>query len=200
MTRVGTLLFWLAVFPAIAVSQEFCSLEVQVVHPSGFGLSGIPVWVYEADGRVEYALTENGLARFCGLGIRGVSVRAGHSCGEVTVKSIPLEWSLTRVVKIVYDQAPCLLDEPPPILPCSILFRFRDENGKWIPDVQFSPPLRRWPNLRSDEFGRAMVSMAGREELHVTAGREGYMPEKVDLVCTRSLSRVERLVTLRKAP
>lgn len=185
---------------ASAAAQDYCSLIVQVVDPNGNPISGVSVALQEATGRVESATAENGEARFCDLGVLGVAVSVGSSSGcQTVVRNLPLDWQLTRRIKMMYDRAPCLVDGPSPVLLCSLLLRFTDGSGRWISGVGFNPGVPRSPNLRSDSYGRAMVRMANREELHVTTAKEGYLPEVIDLQCSSNLGR-ERIVTLRKSP
>ena len=179
------------------LAQDFCSLKVRVVDPLGKALTGIPVSIEEANGRAESRATENGEAEFCDLGLTGVTVTAGFRCNQVLVRDVPLTWQSTRQELIVYDRAPCLVDGPPPIFPCTVLFRFRDSSENWIKDVHFDPPITRLPRLTSDSYGRAMIRMADREQIHTTAEHPGYIGERIDLECSRSLAgQSERVITL----
>jgi len=185
-----------------AWAQDYCSLIVQVVDPSGNAASGVPVKVEEANGRVVSGTAERGVARFCDLGVLPVAISVGFpaACNEAIVRNVPLGWSLTRTVKIVFDRAPCLVDGPPPILLCALLLRFNDEKGEWVAGVGFKPRIERYPNLQSDSYGRAIVRMGKGEEIHAATDKLGYLPGVIDLKCSNSLLERERTITLRKAP
>lgn len=183
-------------------AQDYCSLVVQVVNPAGTPVDRIPVTVEERDGRVESGSTEGGEMRFCGLGVSPVTVTVGasHRCNYTIVGNVPLAWMVTRKLKIVFDQTVCQVDEPPPILLCAVLFRFVDQDGKRIAGVEFSPLLPRFPDLKSDVFGRAMVRMANREEFQASAVKPGFAPEPIDVKCSSNLTDRERTIVLRKLP
>jgi hypothetical protein len=180
-------------------APDYCSLVVRVLRPVGLPLPGIQVIVSEPSGVVVVGNTaENGEAQFCGLGVRGVTIKVGRSsCNQLLVQNVPLAWNSTREVQVTYVACPI---ESPTVYPlCSVLFRFRDENEKWISNVSFTPPIRRTPMLASDDFGRAMVRMDRGEELHLTTAHPGYVPENIDLRCDDNLVGPERLITLRKS-
>jgi hypothetical protein len=192
-------IIFLAILSTASVAaQDYCSLIVQVVDPAGNKASGVSVSVQEVGGRIETISTENGEAHFCDLGVKGVTITVGDSIGcQTVVRNVPLEWGFTNRIKVLYDRAPCLIELPPPIFLCDILFRFKDGDGKWIPGVGFDPPALRPRNLHSDGYGRAMVTLADREVLHTRTMKEGYLPEAIDLTCSRNLLDRERVVTLR---
>jgi hypothetical protein len=183
-----------------ASAQEFCSLTVQVVDPKGKIVAGVPVTVEEKTGRIESASGDGGEVRFCDLGVLPVVIRVGspYDCDHTVVQNVPLTWGLTRQVRVIFDRMACLTDSPPPPLLCAVLFRFSDDKGSWIPGVEFKPAIQRFPNLRSDAYGRAMVRMANGEELHVKTSKDGYLPVAIDLKCSSNLTDRERTVILQK--
>jgi hypothetical protein len=197
MRTTTWILLVLAVTPALALAQEECSLVVRVVSESGLRPSGVSVKLEESGGRFQAAVTDShGEARFCGLGIRGVTVTVGGQCNQVVVSNIPLTWGQTRTVSVFYDRGPCLVDSP--TAPgCSVLLRFSDERGNLIPEVHFDPPLDRPARERTDAYGRAMVHLKPSEELHINATSPGYNPERVGLTCPINSTR-ELMITLRK--
>jgi hypothetical protein len=193
-------IIFLAILSTASVAaQDYCSLIVQVVDPGGNKVSRVSVSAQEGGGRIVTASTEeDGEAHFCDLGVRGVTITIGVTIGcQTIVRNLPLEWRLTTKIKILYDCAPCLYDPPPPIFLCSVLFRFKDGGGNWISGVGFDPPAPRPRNLRSDSYGRTMVVLANGEVLHTRTMKEGYLPEAIDLTCSRNLLDRERVVTLR---
>ena len=101
MRKIHFLVAVLGAFPATSLGQDFCSLAVHIEAPSA--ISPVPVRVEEPDGRVETAFPVDGIARFCGLGIKPVTVRVGRDCGQVTVTGVRLEWGLTRNVSVIYS-------------------------------------------------------------------------------------------------
>jgi hypothetical protein len=197
--RITLLLFLLTGASAVA-SPEYCSLVVRVHNAGGVALSGIQIVVSELSGVVTVGnTTENGEAQFCGLGVLGATIKVGRStCNQVLVQNVPLAWDSTREVNVTY--VTCPIESPTVIPPCSVVFRFRDENEKWISNVSFTPPVPRAPTLVSDSFGRVMVRMETGEELHLMTLHAGYASEKLDLLCDNALIGQERLVTLRKSP
>jgi hypothetical protein len=197
--KIGLLLLLLTGVSAVA-APDYCSLVVRVLSPEGVVLSGIQIVVTELSGLVVVGkTTENGEAQFCGLGVRPVTIKVGRTtCNQVLVQTGPLTWNSTREVKVTYVACPI---ESPSVIPlCSVVFRFRDENEKWISNVSFTPPVPRAPTLASDSFGRVMVRMDRGEELHLATVHAGYASEKIDLLCDNALIGQERLVTLRRSP
>ena len=197
--RIALLLLLVTGVSAVA-APDYCSLVVRVLNQGGTASSGIQVIVSEPNGVVLAGYTtENGEARFCGLGVRPVAVKVGRSsCNQVIVQNVLLIWDSTREVIVTYVACPT---ETPSVIPpsCAVLFRFRDENEKWISNVSFTPPVRRAPTLASDSFGRVMVRIDRGEELHVTTAHAGYAPERIDLQCDNTVNGQERLVTLRRS-
>jgi len=195
---IGWTILLFAIGLGSSLAAESCSLIVQVIDPNNNMVSGVSVMLHEGNGRVDVSSTsDRGEAQFCDLGIRAVTVIVGSSsCNQVTVSKVPLVWAVTRTVKVSYDRAACLLDEPPPILPCSILLRFADKNGKWIPGVGFKPAQNRAPLIRSDVYGRIMVRMERGEILQTATEKAGYLPHSIDIACSTGLTDRELIVTL----
>jgi hypothetical protein len=182
---------------AAAFAEDYCSLIVEVVNSNGQPVSGQTVEVFERDGRAVSAVTTNGEARFCDLGVLPVTIRVIAGYDQPSVENTLLSWMQTRKVRITYDDT---RRRPVQDWLCSILLRFRDEEGKWIPDVALNPSLPKSPNLRSDSFGRAMLHLDYTEEVHVTSEHAGYVSEKIDTVkCTSFWPESERIVTLRRS-
>jgi hypothetical protein len=197
--------FWLvlllAAASAPAAGQDFCPLVVHVMDPGGKLVSGVPVKVEEKSGRAVSSTVEKGEVRFCDLGVLHVTVSVGFpsGCNYTVVQNVPLVWSLTRKLDITYDEGVCRVDGPPPILLCAVLFRFADENGKWLPGVGFAPPVSRFPGLRSDSYGRSMVRAADGEEVHTSTDKPGYLPQVIQFKCSNNLSQAEQVITLQRA-
>ena len=134
-----------------AAAQTYCSLVVRVVDPSGREVPEAPVRLEEQGGRVVNAENRRGGVRFCDLDLQPVTITVGYpGCNQVRVRDVPLEWGQTRTVKVVYDREPCIRDLPP-VAACKILFRFRDEQGKWISGIFLDPPVSGAVDPRSDE-------------------------------------------------
>jgi hypothetical protein len=179
------------------VAQTYCSLVVKVVDPNDREVPEAQVTLEERSGRVVNAENQRGGVRFCDLGLQPVTITVGSpQCNQVCVREVPLEWGRTKIVKVVYDREPCLRDFPP-VAACTILFRFSNESGKWISGVIFDPPVSGAEHPRSDNFGRALVSIAAGKELRTSAKRQGYVSEEVRLTCTRDLMFTERVIKLR---
>ncbi len=183
-------------------AAEFCSLIVRVTELGGAGVSDVPVTIQETGGRIESAVAESGEARFCDLGVLPVTVTVGSvsSCDQTVVHNVILAWGLTRMLKVVYDRAPCRVDGPPPILPCETLLRFVDENSKWVSNVGFNPQLPHGGDPRSDVYGRVMVLLAKHESFRGLAEKPGYKPEIIAIDCSAPMGERERTVVLHKAP
>lgn len=198
MNRLAKISFFaLFVASMTAVAQESCSLVVRVVGKDDIPLSGVRVIVLEASGIVSLERTAVGEARFCGLGVRPVEVKVGEStCNQVLVQNVPLSWNTVRELKVTYTRCP--IEESSTVPLCSVLFRFRDQNEQWIPNVAFSPPPPRSTESKSDQFGRLMLRMARGEQIHLRTVHPGFLSEDLDLTCDRNLIGQERIMTLRK--
>ena len=181
-----------------ATAQDRCSLIVKVVDPSEHEVEA-RITVKEQNGRLLRAENEPGGAKFCDLGILPVTVSVGSAaCNQVTVQSVPLEWGHTRTTKVVYDRGPCLQDLPPLAL-CHILFRFSDEEGKWLSGVSFDPPAKGAESATTDSFGRVLVNTSLGEQLQTLAKKEGYISQSVRLTCTRDILLTEQPMKLQKS-
>jgi hypothetical protein len=174
--------------PVLSMAQQNCSLVVKVVDIHDNEVPGAIISLAEQNGRTINTTSRLGGNRFCDLGILSVTVTVGHpACNQITLRNIPLEWGQTRIAKIVYDREPCLIDTPP-VAACSVLFRFADEQGRWIAGVSIDSPdlavLVSDPR-QSDQFGRIRVSFAAGREPQIQTKSDGYISKIFDLRCTR---------------
>lgn len=177
-------MFWVVLLFAsgIAAAEDHCSLRVEVTNARGYKLTGVMVTLLESNGRADAGTTKDGEAKFCGLGISPVTVTAGGDCGQVSVRNVPLVWGQERLVRVVYDREPCLLDQPR-APGCSILLRFVDEAGKAVPAVRFDRLVGKLNNAQSDSFGRTMLRLAPDESVTVGVSAVDYKSESVSLKC-----------------
>lgn len=186
MIRFG--LFSLLIALRLAAAQDFCSLRIRVTDGRGNMPSDIPVLVSESNGRAEVTTTSEGDARFCGLGISGVTITVGRDCKQVVVRNIPLVWGLESVVNVIYDSGPCLID-PLSTAGCQTLLRFVDAAGHPIPRVSFDRPFDRTSKTQTDTFGRAMVTLQRNQKFAAEARAPGFRPEQINFDCSRDETR-----------
>jgi hypothetical protein len=193
-------LFLLLLFQPLppAMSDNYCSLVVQVVAPNG-KRPAADVRVTEENGRKLDQITDGMDARFCDLGVRPVTVEVGSAgtCNQVRVNSVPLAWGETYHLKITYDPVPCLRDLPH-ISPryCTYVFRVQNEQGKWLPNATLSISPAGL-SQRTDNAGRAMFTPAiGPFMLKIRAA--GYGARSLEGNCTPAESHEpqERLIQL----
>lgn len=179
-----------------AAASEYCSLVLRVSDGHGNRPDGITAKVVEQNGRVEIRTTERGEARFCDLGLSGVTVTVGNSdhCDEVVVRNVPILWGVERTVNVIYSRDGCNADEVRSA-GCGFLLRFLDSAGRPVPDVRLDPPDGEQPDAQA----RVLVWMRTGQTLSETARSQGYLPERVELKCDSSPRRQEKLVTLRQA-
>ena len=185
-----------AILSAACFGQEFCSLAVEV--PSA--ANGIYVFVYEADGGVQVELTKEGIARFCGLGIRPVDIRVGRDCAPVTITGVMLRWGETRHLRVLYSDGQCMQDRSvlaqSPV--CFLLLRFRVDEAKGPPVAGVViQPSGSSKELKSDQWGRVMLSMRKDEDFHAVATSAGFASETIDFACTMVGWEGERIVVLK---
>jgi hypothetical protein len=177
------LLTVLCSFAAAASASGYCSLIVEVRTPDGKRPTA-NVTVTEQNGRELYQLAEGQDARFCGLGLRPVTVKVGgdRTCNQVVINDVPLYWQKTHYLKVLYDIMPCLVESTHVFRFCTYLFRISDDAGKWISgaSVQVAPGDRL---LRSDDYGRARVD-AEIGAIIAAISAPGYTARSFDSTCT----------------
>ena len=201
--RLSLITFSILIVPTVS-AQTYCSLAVEVVNSDGAKVSGVQVTVAERSGRLAFARTTNGEARFCDLGLYRVMVTVGSegSCNHTVVSNVPLTWGITIRKRVEHDTRICTVDGPTPIFPCRILLRFSDESGGGLSGVKFLPPLPNSSDKQSDEYGRAIVMMKSAEHVETLAQRDGYATAPIDLTCRgrSGLIEDEQTITLRRIP
>lgn len=181
-------------------ANTYCSLLVNVVDGRNKEVSEALITVPDTHGQVSTYECRRGGLRLCDLGIEPVTVAAGSSeCNQTTVKNVPLDWGETRIVKIIYDRRPCLLDLPP-VAACRLLLRFRDVSGRWVKGVAVDSTAAGGRVQTSDDYGRLLLTPAAGARIRSLARRTGYTPEEIDFSCAPDVMRGERLVTLSAVP
>jgi hypothetical protein len=193
-------------------AQENCSLTVKLLDANGKeDLSPRRIRVTEQSGREIEVVSRRGEARFCDLGILPVTITVGSPyCHEVTVDSVPVDFGLNTVIKVVSDNNLCSdgRRESLPVPWCTFLLRFQDEQQRWVSGVSLTPALggdkreidpsvRNQPR-QSDAFGRTLVQVNLDRRLRAQAIRDGYMPAAIELTCNGHNRTSEHVVTLQK--
>jgi hypothetical protein len=179
-------------------AQGKCSLIVQVVDPAGRPRQA-KVTVTESQGRkVEASGNAAEGYRFCDLGSLPVTVRVGEGgCSEVIVREVVLPWGETRNLKVFYDPWPC--DRTSPTVPfCRVLYRFTDEQNRWVQGVTFSPLPSGVDSPQSDEYGRLMVRPRFGTELRMSSRKEGYADQPIQFSCKPGVADHEQIISLQK--
>jgi hypothetical protein len=128
--RFGVFAIVAAWTPLSIHAQQYCSLSVNI------DSQGQPVEakvaVQESDGRTTEKMANFGSVQFCDLGIKPITISAGHpACNQAVVRNVGLHWGITIKVKMIYDREPCIVDEPP-VAACQMLFRFADEEQREV--------------------------------------------------------------------
>jgi hypothetical protein len=183
------------VFGQSLYAQGYCSLSVTVVDPNDRPAEA-KVVVQENDGRIIAKMANGGTAKFCDLGTKPVTVSVGGpECHQSVLKSVGLRWGSTTQVKIIYDEKPCLIDEPP-IAACRILFRFADAEQHWLGGVVVKMQRPFDEMIRADEYGRVLVRIAAFNELLATATISGYDSVDLRIPCTNEKQGLERRITM----
>jgi hypothetical protein len=202
--------------PEIGMAQgsDYCSLIVNLINANGTEAAGRrTITVTEADGRTVSQEYQQGGASFCDLGVLPVTITvASPYCFQVTMRNVSVGVGKTKAVKIVSNnEGDCSNVDTAPAPWCNVLLRFKDEDGKWIPNVTLSPiapakdfreidPTHRRVSFpQSGKFGRIIVVVDLNAELHAKAIRDGYIPQDVDLPCnSQTYNNHERILVLRK--
>ena len=176
-------------------ADSYCSLIVKV--ESTASQIERAVVVEEENGwKTEYQ-TVRGQARFCGLGIRPVTVTVGRpGCNQVAEKDVPLNWNETREQRVIYNHSGCQTEQMP-VAACSFLLRFVKPDHSPVSGVSFraSAPYPR--SYSADEFGRLFVRIGAGQELSGEAAAEGYSIEPIRIQCVSENQWLERIVSLR---
>jgi hypothetical protein len=179
-------------------AAAYCSLSVKVESPSGKEVATSVVVEDESGWRTERT-TRRGPARFCGLGIKPVSVIVGDAgCNQVVVRNVPLRWNETRNLSVTYDDAPCLVDTPP-VAACTFLLRFVAANHDPLGAVSFKAQKPFDESHRGDEYGRMFLRIAAGQELFGVSSASGYKPAEISIPCISKNQRLEQIVVLEKS-
>jgi len=179
-------------------AKDFCSLIVKVRGPQGEQVEAL-VTVEEHDGRRIEQTNKPGGAKFCDLGIRPVTVAVGHpACNQVIVRNVPLEWGQTRIVSVIYDREPCLIDAPP-VAACQFLFRFIDSQHNFLNGVSLKTETPYEEVHKADEFGRLLMRIPAGKALLGIASANGYGSAEVRIPCVTKNRTVEQYVTLARS-
>lgn len=178
------------------LAEKYCSLEVTVESEY---TDPVSVTVVEADGWKSQRDTEAGVARFCGLGIRSVSVVVGKAgCNQVFVRDVPLRWMKTTALRVVHQRSICL-EESPPVAACTFLLRFANHERKPISGVALEVQAP-FPEVRAaDEHGRILFWIAAGKTVTGVADHDGYLPQSVSIECVGANAWLERLVILQRS-
>ncbi len=178
-------------------AQDYCSLIVKVVDPTGREVEA-RVSVVEQDGHTTERDNRPGGVKFCGLGIKPVSVVVGHpACNQVTVRNVSLDWNETTTVHIIYDRQPCLIDRPP-VAACEFLFRVVDSKDTPLGSASLKMIKPFDQVYRGDRYGRILVRIAAYQTLDALITAKGYMNREVSIRCISDNQSLERRVTLER--
>jgi hypothetical protein len=173
----------------------FCSLTVRVSGPNGLPLVAQVAVVDQAAHRLTKRTSEEGIAKFCGLGIKPVDVVVGGGgCEQITLKDVSLRWGKTRLLPVIY--APCWLEgEPPPGTACDIVLRFFDQSGDPLRGVAIKTQFGPYAEV-SDAYGRIRIGVGFDRVLEGAATAKGFESERFTVPCSRSNRLVERDIEL----
>lgn len=200
----------LAATVVVSRGEEFCSLVVEVVGPNGSRPpSEVSVEAREQSGHVEAATTEGGFARICGLGISPVTVTVGadkHWC-QAVVRDVPLEWSVSVHLKVMYDFDPCRYGNVDHVygiangvFTCHALLRVFDERGKDVPNVVLKSPQGATPDMLTDRYGRLLIAIRSDRGARLRTEISGFESTRIDLQCRAPGSVEEHSVILKRVP
>ena len=182
----------------LALGADYCALTVEVVQPGG-PANGVMVLVQEQNGRADAkSTTQSGEVFFCDLGVSSVTITVGSSGCQSIMKDVRMVFGVETKLRIHYDRMPCIRDTLGTILPCSLLLRFRNDNNEWIPDVRLNPTLPKFPNVKSDRYGRA-IAVFDLGELHLMTDAPGYLASPIELRCPNQPYDRERIITLKRS-
>ncbi|SRR5260370_41403704 len=178
-------------------AQGYCSLSVNLVDPQGNAVDA-KVSGQESNGRTIEKMATLGSVQFCDLGIKPVSITVGASgCNQAILRSVGVRWGITTKVRIIYDQAPCMVDEPP-VAACQMLFRFADPAGRWLSGVILRMKSPYDQSLTADEFGRLLIRIPALRELLGSASIADYDTAEIRMPRTSENYRLEQHITLKK--
>ncbi|MGB8475147.1 MAG: hypothetical protein WCE61_13770 [Candidatus Acidiferrum sp.] len=205
MERLHKLMFTLGLgiyitcCPPLWGAPNYCSLRVRALAPDG-RQPEVSIEIREKNGRrEEKEQSVTGYVEFCDLGIDPVTVVVGDAgCNQVTVADVPLSWNEPYTLRVTYDIESCLQDLPKSPTPyCEVLLRIAGPDGQWIADatVKFDDP--NWPQLRTDDAGRAHTILRLKDTLRGSVVAVGYKPKSFAIVC-QELRKHEEILTLAK--
>jgi hypothetical protein len=190
--------FYLLGAPRAISAQNYCSLRVQVLTPSG-QRPGALVEVRERNGRkIEKEQAPGHDLEFCDLGLLPVTVVVGLKDCEVVISDVNLSWGQPYTLKVTYDQERCMDERPKAPKPfCRVLLRVNTPVKKWISaaTVKFDESSR--PPMQTDQSGRALFSVGLNERVHGFVTASGYNSKEFSVACSEPKDQ-EEMLTLTK--
>lgn len=192
LTRL-TIAVWLST-AACAVAQapsKYCAVEVHVRSSNGVPVN-TGVMIEAAGEERKVALSVNGIARFCDVGLEVFSVVVGEPCGRVTISGLSASPPSTRIINVIYDV--CYNEPPPGGNACTILLRVRTKKGPPLPGASL------WVNQKlyreSDRYGRIYLLVRYDDSLQGTVKHRGYEDQDISIRCRPHKSRFNERVEL----
>lgn len=175
------------------VPEPACSLTIHLVDSHGRPVHDY-VTIVEAGGRQIEKKHYPGGVRFCDLGIMPVRIEVrplSISCTWRFSEVVDVNWGEERAHTIVVPSEPCKYPVPNLSTKCALLFRIKDEDGKWLGEsrIMLLTPSRR--PLITDRYGRAFIQVPMRSLVTGEVSVQGHHPSKFNLTCDKPLTERE---------
>lgn len=174
-----------------------CLLRLRTVNESAVPLSGVPVELVDAEGRIVFATqSQDGEAEICDFDFGTYSVRVWRgACLPTTVSNIRFKPGEPMRLTIMVNTC---TPRPDHRTACGVYVRVRTPDGRPIQRVEVWQNGRDWKVL-GDQFGRAVFPVKRAATTAVLVGAPGYRTEALRLSCI-DVEDIERRIVLQVEP
>jgi hypothetical protein len=173
--------------------QSPCSLTIHLADSKGRPVNHY-VTVVESGGRHIEKKHSPGGARFCDLGILPVKVEVrpiSASCTWTYSELLDVRWAEERSHTIIVPSDPCERHVAYPLNNCAVLFRIKDEDGKWLGGsrIVFTTPTQ--GNSTTDQYGRALLRVQTGAKVTGKVMAPDHHPAMFDFTCGKAIMEEE---------
>jgi hypothetical protein len=177
----------------MALADDFCAVTVHVTASEGTPITSTWIELADSGGKVvRREMMRGPTLKICDFGFGPHTLTVGtNECLPVAVSGLRLFVGSPLDLHVLLDG--CAYAETMRTA-CLLYLRVVDNNGKPIPDVDFSPNLVTNRPPRTDSYGRYQTLTGGSHEL--VFRKKGFEPQKVHFEC-RTVEEIDMEVIMK---
>lgn len=177
----------------VQAPQPTCSLTIHLVDTKGRPVHDY-VTVVESGGRQTEKKHYPGGIRFCDLGILPVRIEVrplSISCTWTFSQLVDVRWGQARSHTIIVPSDPCEHRVAYPAKECTVLFRTKDEDGKWLAESRIVLSTPRRETLTTDAYGRVMLRVPTGSLVTSEVSAPGHRTLELKFTCDKPMAERE---------